>query len=322
MTTTIAACGGSKSKSAISNTVRSKSTRSKSVSPPTATQQRALRLKERVIECISHSSFRHPEYVESLLALQLPPLQNPDDAPGGTSGYLSGLYEVELLSGLQEEQLFALMNLLKFQAQQLQKKLDLSRPSIQTMNTIERQLTRANEVRNHIVRANLRLVVALAKKFAASSGHLEDLISEGHLPLIRAVELFDFSRGFRFSTYATWAVRNHFLRSRKDDARYQERFHDGAPFALDHALDPRNSWQADESQRTAQQVLVDHLLSQLNDREREILSARFGLDGQCAEQTLAEIGDRIGLSKERVRQLAARALEKLGTLATPGQTVL
>lgn len=311
MTTTVAARQKSKSNSAAMTTARSKSTVA-----PTVTQQRAQRLSELFIECIAHPSFRHPEYVESLLALELPPLQSSDDTAGGMSGYLSGLYEVDLLTGIQEEKLFALMNLLKFQAQQLQQKFDVRHPAVRTMNAIERLLHRANEVRNHIVRANLRLVVALAKKFAASPSHLEDLISEGHLPLIRAVELFDFSRGYRFSTYATWAVRNHFLRSRKDDARYQERFHDGASHALEHAPDARNSWQADESQRTAQQKLVDHLLSQLNDREREILSARFGLNGQCAEQTLAEIGGKIGLSKERVRQLAVRALEKLSDLAS------
>lgn len=283
----------------------------------TATQQRAERLREMNIEFISHPSFRHPEYVESLLAMELPALHDLQEVRGGLSSYLTGLYEVELLTSLEEEQLFALMNLVKFQAHQLREGLDARRPAVRTMNQIEDLLRRGDEVRNHIVRANLRLVVALAKKFANSPSHLEDLICEGHLPLIRAVELFDFSRGYRFSTYATWAVRNHFLRIRKDDARYQERYHDGDLYTFEHATDMRSSWQADESQRSTQQAVVHQLLSQLPEREREILNARFGLNGQRSEQTLAEIGAEMGLSKERVRQLAVRALEKLGAMAVP-----
>jgi len=281
----------------------------------TATQQRAERLKALKIEHISHASFRHPEYSESLLAIELPPHKTQDDVPRSQSAYLVGLYEISLLTGLEEERLFSLMNLLKFQAHLLQQDLRVEAPSIRNMNRIERLLARASEVRNHIVRANLRLIVALAKKFALSRTHFEDLISEGHLPLIRAVELFDFSRGNRFSTYATWAVRNHFLRNRKDEARNQERFHDGEPFAIDHATDERISWQADETRRTARQTLVDGLLEHLTDRERKIVQARFGLNGQQSEQTLLEIGKNIGLSKERVRQLAVRALEKLAEVA-------
>lgn len=279
--------------------------------PATATQRRGEQLKSLKIEFVSHQSFRHPEYVESLLALELPePLPQPD-LGHGSNRYLAGLYEIKLLSGFEEERFFSLLNLLKYQAFQLQEQLDAATPSIRTMNRMERLLERATLVRNHIVRANLRLIVALAKKFATNRGHLEDLISEGHMPLIRAVELFDFSRGNRFSTYATWAIRNHFLRTRKVEANHQEHYRDNEPFAIDSATDERVSWQSDEAHRSARQALVDNLLSQLSERERQIIQARFGLNGQQSEQTLLEIGENIGLSKERVRQITVRALEKL-----------
>jgi RNA polymerase sigma factor (sigma-70 family) len=144
---------------------------------------------------------------------------------------------------------------------------------------------------------------------------MSELIGEATVPLIRAVELFNIGLGNRFSTYATWAVRNHMLRCLKRRQSASERIS-----ALDHPwldrMPDQRSDPDDEVRKAAQRVdSVQRLLSTLNERERLVITARFGLEGQPRGQSLHDIADRIGLSKERVRQIALAAIGKLQGIA-------
>ena len=180
------------------------------------------------------------------------------------------------------------------------------------------------DVRNRIVRSNLRLVVALSKKLSAvkqagAIDQMSELISEGTLPLIRSVELFDISLGNRFSTYATWAVRNQMFRFLK---RRQSRF-DSAVGEDDRwasrLVDDRVYPEDDERQAAHHVEVLQRLLSQLSERERIVVAARFGLDGQPQGQSLHDIAIQMGLSKERVRQIVIASLEKLQGFAQVGE---
>jgi len=112
-----------------------------------------------------------------------------------------------LLAFAEEQHLFRRMNFLKYSAARLRDSLDVHQPSHARMDQIERYLVEAKASRDQIIRANLRLVISNAKKYCSPQYSFEDLVSDGTLALMEAVEKFDYQRGFRFSTYATHAIR-------------------------------------------------------------------------------------------------------------------
>src|SRR5690606_13960766 len=139
-------------------------------------------------------------------------------------------------------------------------------------------LADARSVRDEIVRCNLRLVVSIAKTVVDHANAFDDLVSDGNVPLIRAVEIFDFERGTRFSTYATWAVRTSLFRSAPRNRRTWKRFVSGTETVFDSMPDHRASQWASVSATSTHQGAVGRLMSGLSPRERSIVMARFGLD--------------------------------------------
>ncbi len=176
---------------------------------------------------------------------------------------------------------------------------------------IERLMARATQLRNRIIHANIRLVMSIVKQFADNRNRFDDLLSEGISCLIKAVDKFDFDRGFRFSTYATRAVRREVFRlvqrQHRDRMRYSTGSHELLSQQLNRDTDPKGvemTWQhVDDS--------IRHLLSTLDERERFIVQARYGFDDIGEKPTFQRLGQLLGVSKERVRQIEQRALGKL-----------
>jgi RNA polymerase primary sigma factor len=225
------------------------------------------------------------------------------------------------------------------------------------------------QARDHMVRANLRLVVNIARSYTGKGLALQDLIEEGNLGLLRAVEGFDPTMNTRFSTYASYWIKQSIKRAlvntaktiripaymvellakwRRANAKLQEelgrtptqeeiarslnlprkklniikkaiRVYNSAPqtdqaetgWSLDEMLMDGNIKMPETEMVEADEVhLVLELLDRMDKREAAVLRMRFGLDGE-PEKTLKEIGESLGLTRERVRQIESEALAKL-----------
>ncbi|HTN00856.1 MAG TPA: sigma-70 family RNA polymerase sigma factor [Planctomycetaceae bacterium] len=234
--------------------------------------------------------------------------------PSGELLYSNRLREWPLLTRDDEFRLFSRMNGLRREAESLRKTLAAGRGNGGLVRRIRRRLQSARQVRNYIVSCNLRLLVSVAGAAVQRPGELDDLVSEGQLALIRAVELFDYTRGLRFSTYATWAIRNTLARSQQKNARYRHRFAIGLDSGgLDQPCD--RSPEPEFSDVPPAPQVVQRLLRGLPDRERTVLELRFGLTKSGRELRFREIGEELGVSTERARQLVSRGLLKLQDLA-------
>jgi RNA polymerase primary sigma factor len=229
----------------------------------------------------------------------------------GAPAYFLRLRESPLLTPEEELDLFRRMNFLKFLANRVRAALVPPRPQLRLIQEVERLLAEAGEVRERIVSANLRLVVSIARRFVDEDNDFEDLVSDGNLTLIGAVEKFDYARGFRFSTYATHAIQRDFFRQVRKRRLNRTRFQLGADeLIVGKEDDSPSETDANEHFQRCQR-LVELMERELSDRERYIVRMRYGLDHDTGRQTLATIGAKLGVSKERIRQLEIHAIETL-----------
>lgn len=280
--------------------------------------------------------------------------------------YLKEMSRVPLLS-LEEEQ--ALAKRIE-KGRKARKKLEVTGPSAASLRQkMQPLIMDGQEARDHLIKANTRLVVSIAKRYMGHGVALLDLIQEGNLGLMKAVEKFDPRRGFRFSTYATWWIRQTITRAIADQSRtIRVPVHMGdrirqlqkAQHGLEQKLGrpptteelgnavglparkvqwiQKVSWEplslespvsGDEDAELAQFVedettvtpqhnaylsmlkdKLENVLSELTPREARVLRLRFGLD-DGNEYTLEEVGQKFGLTRERIRQIEGSALRRL-----------
>ena len=281
------------------------------------TTERARRIIGTRLKYIAHSSFDDPTARDAILApltdsaddqvsRQLQPSEWLTPLPAARSG-------PPFLSREQEAHLFRKMNYLKCRANRHRELLDPACPNLGDLDEIDRLQCEAVEVKNRIVETYLRLVVSIAKTHVRAGYDLSECVSDGNLALIHAVDGFDFARGNRFSSYATWAIRNLLVENERRFSRcrgHQFAFKEESVVARDSALDEYEREEAQNQRRSA----VKHWLGQLDKRERRIIVSRYGLGG-APEQTLAQIGQELGICKERVRQIECLVQTKLRELA-------
>ena len=279
--------------------------------------------------------------------------------------YLKEMARVPLLSLEEEVQLAMKL----CDAQEARRKLRRDGHGSDDRARLEQVVEEGRLAREHLIKANTRLVVSIAKKYMGRGVPFLDLIQEGNLGLMKAVEKFDYKRGYRFSTYATWWIRQTITRAIADQgrtirvpvhmsdrirrlyktARQLEQEHGRKPtpeeIAAEMGLEPRKvrwmlkvSWRPlslerpvgeeedselgsfieddttpTPTQSAYQNLLrekVEEVLSTLTPREARILRLRFGLQNGRS-YTLEEVGQKFGLTRERIRQIEGKALRRL-----------
>ncbi|MFO0901420.1 MAG: sigma-70 family RNA polymerase sigma factor [Pirellulales bacterium] len=276
-------------------------------------EMRARRIAELPLDFIPSAEFTRKGALERIMAEMPPTVEDGRRSrpPAGLPPYLASLYDVPLLTREQEAHLFRQFNFLKFRANALRGELDMERPRGSQMDEIERLYHEAVRVKNQLVQANLRLVVSIAKRHVTPSDDFFSLVSDGNMSLIRAVEKFDYSRGNKFSTYATWAIMKNYARSIPEENKQRDRFRTSQEEMFQVAEDVRSDqWEREREQGNLEQQ-ISRMLTKLDDREQKIIMRRFGLSSDLQPLTLQEVGEEIGVTKERVRQIEARALSKL-----------
>ncbi|MBE9479592.1 MAG: sigma-70 family RNA polymerase sigma factor, partial [Chloroflexi bacterium] len=237
-------------------------------------------------------------------------------APKGLPPYLASLYELPLMTPEKERWAFRKYNYLKFRADHLRKELDTNRVKVALVRRIERLLAQAQVVKNQITRANLRLVVSIARKHLHGSQTLFELVSDGNISLMRAVEKFDYFRGFKFSTYASWAIIRNYARSVPKERYRMGRFVTGAEEVMD-IVGGLDGYDPHACSLSELRDSLEVVLAQLSARERSIVVGHFGINSSGRTRTLDQISRQMGLSKERIRQIEQGAMEKLRSMLKP-----
>jgi RNA polymerase sigma factor (sigma-70 family) len=274
--------------------------------------------KETPLECIHNQLFDAPNADKIILDTPEPAaaptgrLAIPKDLPP----YLRALYQTPLLSAEQEVDLFRRYNYLKYKTARRIVALDPAEASVEQVDEVRALMDSIDSIRQRITRANLRLVVSIAKKHVGWSPNFFEVISDGNMSLMRAVEKFDYARGNKFSTYATWAIMKNYARSIPEQRYYGTRYVTGQETVLDNAADHRSA-PAPQSDRKRVRELIAAALGSLTEREREIVSGHFGLAKRDGTLTLEQLGRRFGVTKERVRQIEQRALAQLRETLSP-----
>jgi RNA polymerase sigma factor (sigma-70 family) len=224
--------------------------------------------------------------------------------------YLQDLYRTPLLSPPRERALFLAFNYHKYRFVTARRKLEPEFARARDLDELDAHLRSATEIKNQIVQANLRLVVSVARKHLRPNLSLMELISDGNITLMRAVESFDTHKGNRFSTYATFALMKGFARSVPEMLAGQRQ--SGGSEDQQRLAELPDSRHHGREDRLTTREEVEHLLSRLDDRERHVVLAHFGLSHDVEDPaTYEQVGKRLGLSKQRVRQIEQVALAKL-----------
>ncbi|MFH1746022.1 MAG: sigma-70 family RNA polymerase sigma factor [Planctomycetota bacterium] len=297
----------------------------------TAVDRRCLkrRLSE-IAECVFDPMFEDPRSAAILLEpMPQQPTRSQSKVSGGNDDSGADLLRRPRNGALnteQEHHMFRRLNYCRYRVMQVIKEFADKRLTAEATRELLRWEHATRETREDLMRVNMPLVLAMAKRARVSNVDFADLVSEGNLALLRSVDKFDCARGFKFSTYACRAILKSFSRVAMRTARYRGHF----PTEFDPNLEKSDF--LEHKRGTVEDDCVDELktiidsnLAKLSEVEERVIRARFALDDEETmsesdprAKTLEQVGMMIGVTKERVRQIQNKALGKLRCVLEDG----
>jgi RNA polymerase primary sigma factor len=266
------------------------------------------------IDFVPHDSFRDPGTEDELYGSASPRVDIPlwahfpeavDEIPLRSSKRTT-------LTSQEEQLLFLRYNYARYRLSKLVQAQNKRRLASRATKMVT-WYRRAMHARSDLVRANMALVLAMAKRTRIPNVEFSELVSEGNMALLRSVEKFDVARGFKFSTYACRAILKSFNRLATKTGRYRQRF----PTEFDPDLERsdydvmKHEMQREDSVDALREILAQNR-AKLTEVEQTIVIERFALaTRQRRGRTLAQVGKIVGLTNERVRQIQNAALSKI-----------
>jgi RNA polymerase primary sigma factor len=226
----------------------------------------------------------------------------------------------QLMSSAEERAMFYRFNYCKKRLSQLKRTIKLEGLTLSSAKQVEEWHKKFEYYHEYLVRTNLALVLAMAKRTRLGDVDFAEIVSEGNMALLRAVDKFNVDRGFKFSTYACRAILKAFSRTAMKASKHRTRF----PVEFEPDLE-KSDWQ--DKRRDAVEddcidelkAIVDRNLADLSNIEQTVIRRRFNWEQQDESRlTLEEVGQLIGVTKERVRQIQNKALAKIRTVMEDG----
>ncbi len=226
----------------------------------------------------------------------------------------------QLMKADEERMMFLRFNCAKMRLSQLQRKIKKEGLTRDLADQVIEWHRRFEHYREYLVRTNLALVLAMAKRTRLGDVDFAEIVSEGNMALLRAVDKFNVERGFKFSTYACRAILKAFSRTAMKHSKHRTRF----PVEFEPDME-QSDW-IDKKRDVVEEDCIDELkqivdrnLADLSDTEQTVIRRRFNWQQQEETPlTLEEVGKIIGVTKERVRQIQNKALAKIRKLMEEG----
>ena len=268
----------------------------------------------------------HVKNAEKQIFEEAPDIRRPDaawyqpvmDDLGRTKDTMPKKSEQVLLTGAEERVIFLQFNFARMKKAEVREEV-LKRKNQKPTITQTRQLLKwhavEDELREQIAETNLALVLAMAKRTRMSEVDFADLVSEGNMALLRAIDKFDCGRGFKFSTYACRAILKAFSRQGMKLSKYRQRFPAEFDPKLERSdyLEKKREEVKDDTADELKRIVVENR-ADLSEIEQKVIEHRFRIQSPMTEEkplTLEQVGKIIGVTKERVRQIQNKALEKI-----------
>jgi len=289
---------------------------------PKALREQVERLLQENFAYMDSPVFRRKHIERELFEIEpepeLPPTAwyqpTSDDLDGGTSN------SPKLMKAAEERMMFLRFNYSKRRLSDLKKKIEKNGLTKETAEQVIEWHRRFEHFREYLTRTNLALVLAMAKRTRLGGVDFAEVVSEGNMALLRAVDKFNVDRGFKFSTYACRAILKAFSRASLKASRHRTRF----PVEFEPDLE-KSDW-SDRRRETIEEECVDELktiidrnLADLTNVEETVIRRRFNWqEQQESPLTLEEVGKIIGVTKERVRQIQNKALAKIKMVMEEG----
>lgn len=215
------------------------------------------------------------------------------------------------LKATEEAELFLRFNYARYRLSLLVE-AQQERPTLERAKEMCTWFRRVEEAQSVVTEANLALVVSMAKRTRIPNVDFSELISEGNMALLRSIDKFDVRRGFKFSTYACRAILKSFNRLASKTGRYVQHF----PALFEPEMErsdydvKKHEMQREDSVESLREILT-HNRANLTETEQLVVMDRFAIGSEGKGRTLAQVGRRIGLTNERVRQIQKHALHKI-----------